>query len=353
MKRVLLVAIPAVLIVAALFFVGNGAGPVEVLAVEVKPYAEKIIAVGQLGPAQETTLIAEVSGTVKSLTAEEGGTVSAGELLLEIENPVTTEYSTASTEYSRLGSLVSTSRTDYNNAKTLFEEGAISQVELTARKNALDSAVSQQKAALLQVEIAAENANKYKLRVPWDSLLLKTYVAPGEYVKAGQSLVDIGSVDGYRITAEVDEKYFPVIKEGVAVLISVGDSNTGAIRSEVDSITPRINKETGTFEIKIKVPEDFPYIASNLTVSLEILLLEKDAAIVIPKKYFTAEESNAGFVLLYREGKVKKEQVEIDAGFGSNVLVLNGLKEGDLLISPEADLVEGDSVKSYKEGEAN
>jgi len=74
---------------------------------------------------------------------------------------------------------------------------------------------------------------------------------------------------------------------------------------------------------------------------------------VIPKKYFTAEESNAGFVLLYREGKVKKEQVEIDAGFGSNVLVLNGLKEGDLLISPEADLVEGDSVKSYKEGEAN
>lgn len=134
MKRVLLVAIPAVLIVAALFFVGNGAGPVEVLAVEVKPYAEKIIAVGQLGPAQETTLIAEVSGTVKSLTAEEGGTVSAGELLLEIENPVTTEYSTASTEYSRLGSLVSTSRTDYNNAKPSLRKELFLKLNLPPEK---------------------------------------------------------------------------------------------------------------------------------------------------------------------------------------------------------------------------
>lgn len=352
MKRVLLVALPVVILLATFFFVGNGPDPVEVLAVEEKPYAEKIIAVGQLGPDQETTLIAEVNGTVKSLSAEEGDRVSAGELLVEIENPVTTEYSTASTEYSRLGSLVSTSRTDYNNAKILFEEGAISQVELTARKNALDSAVSQQKSALLQVEMAAENADRYKINVPWNSLLLKTYVVPGEYVKAGQALVDIGSADGYQITAEIDEKYFPVIKEGLPVLISVGD-DTNVVRSEVDSITPQINKETGTFEIKIKVPKDFPYIASNLTVSLEILLLEKDSAIVIPEKYFTAEESNLGFVLIYHEGKVKKEQVEIDAGFGSNILVLNGLKEGDLLISPQSGLAEGDTVKHYEEGEGN
>ena len=79
MKRVLLVALPVVILLATFFFLGNGPDPVEVLAVEEKPYAEKIIAGGQLGPDQETTLIAEVNGTVKSLSAEEGDRVSAGE----------------------------------------------------------------------------------------------------------------------------------------------------------------------------------------------------------------------------------------------------------------------------------
>lgn len=353
-KRLLLVIIPLIIIVSAAFIILNRPEPVEVLAIKEQPYSEKIIAVGQLKPEQETTLIAEVSGTIKSFVGAEGDIISSGTVLVEIENQIRSEYDSASTEYSRLRSLFSTAQTDYNNAKALFDVGAISQMELTAKQNAVQSVLSQQKAAKLQLEIAADNTGKYRVTVPWDSVLLKAYVASGDYVSIGQSLADLGSSKGYQVVADLDEKYFPVVKEGLPVLISVGD-NREQFRSEIESITPQINTETGMFQVRVSLSEQFPYQASNLTVDLEFLLMEKDRAIVIPEKYLLSgadfPANNAGFVLLLENEKVKKQPIQITAGFSNNILITEGLKEGDLLLFPGDGFKEGDSVAQYKEGE--
>ncbi len=353
------IVVLALLILAAVvfIFVINRPPSVEVLVVKVQPYSEKVIAVGQLKPEQVTTLIAEVNGTVKSFHAEEGSTVAAGEILIRIEKTITSDYESARSEYARLRSLASAASADYNNAKTLYAEGAISKSDLTAKKNALEAALSQQKAAELQVEIAADNFGKYQISVPWDSVVLKAYAAPGDYVTAGQALAEIGGLTGYEITADLDEKYFPLLKIGLPVSIAVSDAGIGEIRGEVNSITPKIDTETGTFQVRIKVPESFPYQASDLTVNLEFLLLEKDRAVAIPEKYLLSEgkdgENADTFVLLYDRGKVKKQFVKTTPGFGSNLLVDEGLKDGDLVILPEEGLKEGDPVALNEEGVGN
>lgn len=356
-KLVVIIAILAIILVVGFFLFQNHTKQVEVLAVAEKPYAEKIIALGQLSPRQEISLIAEVSGTVGGFYAEEGETIPAEELVLEIENQVTSEYDAAKSELNRVNSIVATAKTDYSNAQILFEEGAISKAELTARKNTLESAISQQKVAQLSLEIALDNAGKYEVRSPWDAVILKAYAKAGDYIKAGQTLAYIGSVDGYKITAEVDEKYYYALEKGMPVLISTGGNNFSQSRGEINSITPKINENTGTFEIGIDVPESFPYLASNLTVNLEILLLEEESAIVIPENYLVAQgespEQYKGFVLLYKDGRVKKQELQIVPGFGANVLVSSGLSEGDMLIYPQEDLQEGDAVKPSKEGSTN
>lgn len=355
-KAVIVISVLGLLLLAVFLFIEGRSAPTQALKVEEKLYAEKIIAVGQLGLEQETTLVAEVNGKIQSIFLEEGESIREGALLLEIENQVTSEYGSATSEYSRMNSLLSAAQADYNNAQTLFEEGAISQSELISKKNSYESVLSQRKAAQLKVEIAADNASKYKVKSPWEAVLLKSYVAVGDYVTIGEPLADIGSVGGYQILAELDEKYFPVVKKGMSVLISVGEGTLGETRAEISSITPQIDPNTGTFQIRIQIPEEFPYQASNLTVNLEILLLEKDRAIVIPEKYLLAEKGTSkseGFVLLYVNGTAKKQSISIDSGFGSNFLVSAGLKDGDLLLSPEGGLKDGDRVKRYEEGESN
>jgi len=355
-RTLLIIALILIIIVAAIIFLANKNEPVTVFSVNEEPYTEKIIAVGQLGLEQETTLVAEVNGTVDKLMASPGETITSGALLIEIENQAGLEYASAKSEYDRLVSLQSISRIDYNNASILYKEGAISKSDMLLKKTAYETSVSQLRSAQLQLELAQDNKAKYNITVPWDSILLKSYISPGDYVRTGDSLAEIGSVGGYSIIAELDEKYFPYVKNDMPVLISVGDGKQGETKGSIDNITPQIDKNTGTFEILIAVPDGFPYQASNLTVNLEIVLLQKDKAIVIPQNYLIQEDSAQGanktYVLINDNGKAVKAYVEIQPTLSAKVLILKGLTPGNMLISPDSGIIDGDSVKKYKESDA-
>lgn len=352
----LMIALALVILVASIVFFATRDEPLTIFSVTEEPYTEKIIAVGQLGLEQETTLVAEVNGTIERLMVSPGETILSGGLLIEIENQVSLEYASAKSEYDRLVSLQSISKTDYNNASTLYNEGAISKSDMLLKRTAYETTLSQLRAAQLNLQISQDNRSKYKITVPWDSILLKSYVGSGDYVKSGDSLAEIGSVGGYKILADLDEKYFPYIKNDMPVLISVGDGKQGETKGSIDNITPQIDGNTGTFEIRIAVPDGFPYQASNLTVNLEIVLLERDKAIVIPESYLIQEANDQGsiqaYVLVNNKGKAEKTPIEVQTTLSAKVLVLKGLKPGNMLISPESGIKDGDSVKKYKESDA-
>lgn len=343
------------LIVVIVFFVSKDA-TVAVFTVNEEPYTEKIIAVGQLGLEQETTLVAETNGTIEKFLAKPGETIALGSLLIQIENQVNLEYAAAKSEYDRLISLQSISRNDYNNASTLYKEGAISKSDMLLKKTAYEASSSQLGAALLQLELANSNKGKYNISVPWDSVLLKSYVSPGDYVRIGDSLAEIGSVGAYKIITELDEKYFPYIKNDMTVLISVGDGKEGETKGSIDNITPQIDENTGTFEVRIAVPDGFPYQASNLTVNLEIILSQNDNALVIPQNFLIKDENTKiGIkpnVLVYDKGKAVKTSIEIQATLSNKVIVLKGLKPGTMLVSPDSGIQDGEKIRKYKEGDA-
>jgi membrane fusion protein (multidrug efflux system) len=346
-KRTLLaVALIIIIVIIAIVFFLSKDNPIPAYTVTTEPYTEKIIAVGQLGLEQEITLVAEVSGTVEKVTIKPGETINSGALLIQIESQATLEYASAKSEYDRVVSLQSISKTDYNNALVLYKEGAISKSDMLQKKTTYEAAVSQFRSAQLQVEVAQNNRGKYGITVPWDSVLLKAYVAPGDYARIGEPLAEIGSVGGYSIVAELDEKYFPYIKNNMPVLISVGDGKQGESKGAIDNITPQIDANTGTFEIRISVPKGFPYQASNLTVNLEILLLEKKEAMVIPQSYLVenqAKESDSeSYVLVYENGKALKTLIETQSTLSAKVIVIKGLKSGMILISPESGIQDGD-----------
>jgi multidrug efflux pump subunit AcrA (membrane-fusion protein) len=131
------------------------------------------------------------------------------------------------------------------------------------------------------------------------------------------------------------------------VSISVsGQEKAGDSLGEIIGITPKINEDTGTFEVRISLPADFPYEASNLTVNVEIHLREIDDAITIPTKYVV--EADDSYVLLFNEGKVEKKKVEIEKNNSSSI-VLKGLIEGDIIVDPSYNLEDGDIIQLSEE----
>lgn len=373
-----------------------GKDSIESLTIKPQSYEEKIIAVGLLGLAQETSLTAEVSGVVKAVSAKPGDPISAGERLIEIDDQdqgfqlaekqasylnaeaqynqlIQVDYLKAKAELSKMETQKQQAETAYDNAKQLYAEGAISKTALDDQKFQYESVLAQWNAAKLNAQSlnqggaqrsaaesrvqaakavydqAADTASNFQIKAPWDSVLLKTYVEPQDYVQAGQILADIGAQGGYYVTTELDEKYFPYLKQGMTALISVGEDKAGEVKGTVDTITPKINENTGTFEVRIAMPAEFPYQASNLTVNIEILLQSVENGIAIPKEYLIQEDGT--YVFLYKKGTIEKSPVEVVAGPGGRVLVEKGLSADDIIVKPVPGLKDGDAVK-VSEGDA-
>jgi RND family efflux transporter MFP subunit len=175
---------------------------------------------------------------------------------------------------------------------------------------------------------------------------LQSYVEPEDYVQAGQVLADIGQQGGYYVNTELDEKYFPYIRVGLPAYVSVGEDQVGMVEGSIDVVSRKINESTGTFKVRIAMPEEFPYQASNLTVNIEILLQSEQDALVVPNSYLIREEATS--VFLYQDGKAVKTPIEAIMGPGAKAVITKGLKAGDVLIKPVSELKDGDSVKVSK-----
>lgn len=358
-----------------------------------QPYSEKIIAVGQLGMENQTQLIAQVTGEIGLIGAKEGETVSAGGMLLSIEDPdreflleqkessyldareqynslVEYDYLLAGVDLDRASGELEKARKNYSDAQILYKEGAISQNLLMDYQSAYQSAEVTWTSARLKLESfsqggskrdslyyklesaesmynnALEDEAKYRIKAEGDTVILGTYFSLGDTVNPGDVLMDIGKSGSYSVTTELDERYFLFLTKGMKVDINLeGSAGQKQLKGEISAISPKINKNTGTFPVEIKVLSEVPYNASDLTVNIEILLKESTDEIVIQKQYLIDETP---FVYLYQNGRAVKTEIIVDMGPSANVLVKKGLEEGNLVILPLESLTDGQKVKLGK-----
>lgn len=396
-KRITLVlsALAAVAVLFIYFSVSGDIGEADALKIQLQPYTEKIIAVGQLQPARETTLVSEVSGEIQSIGAGEGDVVSEGSVLISINDSdqdfqleqKKANYENADAEYRHLIDFDfqaakedltgQTTRKEqalvsYEAAVKLYAEGAMSQVDFLEYKSDYETALAAWNTARLKVESLSEGGalrnsayarlqsarssyegalsdqTNYRIAVPWNSVLLKLYVSEYDSVRPGDSLADIGEAGSYHVVTELDEKYYPYLSEGMMAVITLDgqESHKGA-EGVVKVITPKINSETGTFEVKIALTDEFPFQASDLTVHVEIITREEEDAVVIPEQFLVERQS---VVYLYQNGKAVETPIKFESGASSNLLVIDGLKEGDIIVRPDAGLQDGKAVK-IREGE--
>lgn len=399
-QRWIIAAVLVILAVACLLVFTNrmGDGDVDAIAVSSEDYEEKIVAVGQMQLAREATLFAEVSGEILSLGAQEGDVISAGAILISIDdsgqsfqleqkkfsydnasagyqNLVELEYASAKQDLAGQTTKKEQAQKSYYAAEKLYQEGALSQLDYLRYKSEYEealaawnkaelkvrslsengslriSAFSQMQSAQSSYESALNDQEKYRIIAPWNAILLKSYVSEHDFVQPGDTLADIGEEGRYYAVAELDEKYFPYLSEGMRATVSLDGSVDGKrIEGAVDVISRKIDNETGTFEIKVVILEDFPYLASNLTVNIEIIASEKESIIQIPREYLIDGDSA---VFVYQNGKAVKTKIEYEERPSSKILIIKGISEGDVLIRPDASIQDGSMVVLRKGVEAS
>ncbi|MFN4202556.1 MAG: efflux RND transporter periplasmic adaptor subunit [Tabrizicola sp.] len=279
---------------------------------------------------KRTDLAARAEGVIATLALTRGGSVAAGEIVMELEGPETL----AQEEIARIA--LAQKERDLEVAQRLFEGGSTSESNLANARSARD-------AAQAELNRARAAADRLRLKAPFAGVVDTVSVELGEWVQTGTPVATILSLDPILVKAEVSEVDLAAVTVGSTARVRLvnGTEMDGTVRL----VAREASAQTRTFPVEIALPNPRMVLPSGMTAQVSVFAAPV-RAVVVPRSIITlSDEGKLGLRVVGDDNLAQFAAVTIidDTPEG---LVVTGVPEGVRIITAGQDLVrDGDTVK--------
>ena len=373
-----IVAIGALSIASVAFLARRGAA-VDVARVEATRITQSVVVSGRVLAPAKSDIGAAITGRVQAVAADEGDHVKAGALLIELEQAelVAALALARATEAAaqthirqwrevaapNAGQLLAQAEANHRVAERdaarqeqLFKQGFIGEARVDEARRAAAVAKSQLESArstaiansaagaerrLLEDQLmqarAARDAAAAKLAqtrivAPAGGTILDRSVEPGDIVQPGKRLMTLAQDGSTRLTALIDEKNLALVKIGQAAIAAADAFPGQRFAATLDYLSPGIDVQRGTVEAKFSVSSPPAFLRSDMTVSIDIGVADKDNALVVPAGAVRDAGLPEPWVLVLRNGRAERLPVRLGARTPARSEIVNGVSAGDELI---------------------
>ena len=368
-------------------------GPqVQTEAVQRRDLLQTLVASGRVETPHRMNIGAQITGTVARVPVSEGQVVQAGDVLVEL---VGTELQSARRQaqqavtqaQSRLRHLtelqapvaqqslrqaqasLGTARASGQRSLVLFEQGFIGQAALDESRKVWALADAQVLAAQEQVtstqaggaehslavgavteaqanaEIVNAKARYAVIQAPASGQLIGRNVEVGDVVQAGKVLMTLSPQGAMQLVVQIDEKNLRLMALGQQALASADAYPQQPFKAQVAFINPGINAQTGAVEIKLDVLEPQQNLKQDMTVSVDLVVARKPQVLALQAGHVHDIGAASPWVWLLESGHAVHRPVRLGLRGGAWVEVLDGLREGDAVITSPTALREGQRVR--------
>ena len=368
-------------------------GPqVQTEAVQRRDVLQTVVASGRVETPHRVNIGAQITGTVARVPVTEGQTVKAGDVLVEL---VGTELQSARRQaqqavvqaQNRLRQMnelqgpvvqqtlrqaqasLDTAQASWQRNQALFGQGFIGQAALDESRKALALADAQVRAAqqqvtstraggaehslalgaVLEAQANAETVNakaRYAvIQAPASGQLIGRNVEVGDVVQAGKVLMTLSPEGAMQLVVQIDEKNLRLMALGQQALASADAYPQQPFKAQVAYINPGINAQTGAVEIKLDVLEPQQNLKQDMTVSVDLVVARKPQVLALQVGRVNEISGASPWVWLVQAGHVVRRPVRLGLRGGAWVEVLEGLREGDAVITSPIALREGQRVR--------
>ena len=293
---------------------------------------------GSFEPIQELNMSAEKSGKIIKVLAKEGDVVRVGQTLAIMRSDGINVMAQAS-EASYLNA-----KTDYSRFENAFKTGGVTKQQLDQAKVALSNAEANYKQARI-------NVGDTYIKAPISGVINKRHIEPGSIVSAAPAtnLFDIVNVSKLKLTVNVNESQVASLKTGTKTTISASVYQDKSFEGKITFIAAKADASLN-FPVEIEVANNpnNEIKAGMYGTALFKSAQQVQTLKVAPRNAFVGSvSSNQVFTIV--NGKAKLTTVTSGRVFGDNVEILNGLENGDIVITTgQINIQDGDKVEVIK-----
>ena len=299
---------------------GGGAMPPMAVQVHVlTPTAldNAIVTTGTLMANEEVDLVSELDGRVTSIGFIEGGNVSAGQVLLKINDDE------LQAQLRKAEANLKLAKDDSGRKQQLLAVSGISQEQYDAAQAML--AGLQAEADELRARIA-----KSTIRAPFNGKVGLRSASEGGYVASNAVIARLQQIDPIKVEFAVPERYGRMMKPGTAISFSLeGDTTTYA--GEVYAADPSVDATTRTVKVRARSDNKSGHLLPGSFTKVDVRLERITDALVVPAEALIPDIQGQK-VLVIKDGKAVSLRVKTGIRSANSVQLTSGVQVGDSVL---------------------
>ncbi len=292
--------------------------PVETLEVRVATAEQKISAVGSLQSNESVILSSEIAGRVTQIRFDEGAEIQADKLLIQLDDAV------LKAQLAQAQANLTLHEADFKRADALLQEHAIAQQErdTTYAQLLLDKA---------SVQLAEAQWRKTRILAPFSGTLGLRMVSPGDYIQAGQPLVNLEDVRTLKVEFSIPAKYSASIAKGQIFVLQSAFAGRD-FSGEIYAINPLIDVASRSLVVRGRLDNPDGLLRPGQFANLQLTIAARENALFIPEQAVVPQpQSNLVFKVV--DGKAEMVPVQLGQRLKGWVEIVSGLAAGDLVVT--------------------
>lgn len=294
--------------------------PVEAEPVTVDAVTTEVSAVGTLRANESANIAPKVAGRVAEIMFEEGGEVSEGQPLIRMDRAV------LEAELAEARASLALSQANYERANRLASQG-------TGTQQALDEALATLRADEARVALAEALLAEATINAPFDGRIGLRSVSVGDYVAAGQNIVNLEQIDPIKVDFRVPAIYLTEVEVGQEITINVDAIPDRTFEGRIYAIDPLIDVNGRALHIRARIPNETDLLRPGLFARVSILVDTREESVLVEESAIVPQGEQK-YVYRVVDGKAVFTEVEIGQRVeGGMVEIVEGLEPDAVVVT--------------------
>ena len=321
--------------------------PIKLITVETSSNRLPLSYPAVIEAAQSSVLTFQVSGLLQELPVTEGQPIEEGALIAKLDQrDYLNSYNSAKAQFDNAES-------EFQRARRLSEQNAISRSVLEQRQSARDIAKA-------QFDTAKKALDDTELRAPFSGQIARVNVENFQNIGAQQAVATLQSAGSVEAVINVPARilaYVPQITP-INTTVTLDAAPNVPIPARFKEASGQADPTTQTYRVRFSFsPPENLLILPGMTAKVDTTMIytgdQFDTGVSAPASAIMAEaEENFVWVVDQETMTVSKRKVTIgDERFFEEIFIVDGLADGDVIAGAGAAyLHEGMRVRAWEPG---
>lgn len=291
--------------------------PVKVVEAMSAQFGLGLNYVGRVEPSKNSTVLCPYSGTVETVTAMKGRKVAKGQVVARVRSEA------VQSAYEMADATLKQAEDGYERASKVYGSGSVTEVKMVEIRTQLEKARAAKKAA----ESALQDC---EVRAPFSGVVNEVFAHAGEHLDALAPIATILDIASVEIHFSVPENEYSRIPLGAEVMVEIPALDK-SVSAQVAVKGVSASALSHTYDFTLKGISDTAALMPGMVCKVYVMS-DGTPGITVPASAVMVDMQGRYVWTVDGNDTVRKVYVTIGGFAGKEVVVSEGLSEGDRII---------------------